>query len=75
MYLLLDLMHSIDSNAPNAKSVTEERFRQAESAIEIFRHVQETATVPTCYRIGQRGEASEWALIPDRASASGCDIC
>ena len=59
MCLLLDLMHSIDSDAPNAKLITEERLRQAESAIEIFQHTKRTSRVPTCQRMGRIGEASK----------------
>jgi hypothetical protein len=59
MCLLLDLMHSIDSDAPNAKLITEERLKQAEQAVEIFQHTKQTSRVATCQRIGRMGEASK----------------
>lgn len=67
MCLLLDLMHSIDSDAPNAKLITEERLRQAESAIEIFQHTKRTSRVPTCQRMGRMGEASRYTSWTVRA--------
>lgn len=63
MCLLLDLMHSIDSDAPNANLITEERLRQAESAVEIFQHTKRTSRVPTCQRIGRMGEASKLRML------------